>query len=433
MSLDNCSPPVEAPSPLCFAKLFKMAFDGEDLKPLRDRLLAQSHANTADRAAALMSLSVIEQILGDKASGLARQAEALTLHRLYQSSWPVSRNALRVLAFKAAGDVSTNTPLEFLLEGSDVVLYSLYVAPGQPLPRAPDHDIAIFTVGESDGDRAVMLEVETLTPGWPCPVLNRPASVFRLSREGLYGLLRGISGLAMAPTVRIGRSDFEDLGRGLLPLGRFLEGSDFPTDFPTDFPLIARPIGSHAGLGLVKLDSRADIASYLASQPDAAAFFLSPYIDYRSADGQFRKYRLVWVDGQPFPHHMAIADQWKVWYYNAGMADSPAKRAEEALFMSCCEGGMRCSEGSLLRRHRVALAEIAKRLGLEYAGIDCAETPDGRLLVFEADISLVVHDMDPKDLYPYKSAPTQKLFAAFYEMLKRKSLAIDGSLSTDAG
>jgi hypothetical protein len=40
--------------------------------------------------------------------------------------------------------------------------------------------------------------------------------------------------------------------------------------------------------------------------------------------------------------------------------------------------------------------------------------------VFEGDISLVVHDMDPPDLYPYKSPPTQKLFAAFYDMLKRK-------------
>jgi len=401
-------PVVEAPAPLCFATLFKTAFDGGDLRPLRDLLIAQSHANAFDRAAALMSLSVIEQILGDKASGLARQAEALTLHRLYQSSWPVSRNPLRVVAFKAAGDISTNTPIEFLLEGSDVVLYSLYVVPGKPLPKAPHHDIAIFTVGESDGDRPVMREVESLIHAWPCPVLNRPARAFRLSREELFGLLRGIPGVAMAATARIDRADFEKLGCGLLPLGQFPE--------KTDFPLIARPIGSHAGLGLVKLEDRAAIAGYLAGQPDAAAFFLSPYIDYRSADGQFRKYRLVWVDGQPYPHHMAIADQWKVWYYNVDMAGSPAKRAEEAQFMSC-------SDGSLLRRHEAALTETAKRLGLEYVGIDCAETPDGRLLVFEADISLVVHDMDSKDVYPYKSEPTQKVFTAFYDMLKRKSLA----------
>src|ERR1039457_4192908 len=336
MSLASAIPATQPPAPLCLAHLFKTAFDGGDLKPLRDQILAQSYSDCVDAAAALISLSTIEQLLGDKPSGLARQLEALSLHRLYRSSWPASPSALRVLAFKAAGDVSTNTPIEFLLEGSDVVLYSLYVVPGKPLPTVPEHDIAIFTVGESDGDRPVMREVESLIHAWPCPVLNRPARAFRLSREGLYGLLRGIPGLAMAATARIDRADFEKLGRGLLPLGQFLE--------ETDFPLIARPIGSHAGLGLVKLDDRVAIAGYLAGQPDAAAFFLSPYIDYRSADGQFRKYRLVWVDGQPYPHHMAIADQWKVWYYNVDMAGSPAKRAEEAQFMAC-------SDGSLLCRH----------------------------------------------------------------------------------
>jgi hypothetical protein len=41
--------------------------------------------------------------------------------------------------------------------------------------------------------------------------------------------------------------------------------------------------------------------------------------------------------------------------------------------------------------------------------------------VFEGDISMVVHDMDPPDVFPYKSQPVQKLFAAFYDMLKRRS------------
>ena len=416
MNVENCMPAVvQAPVPLCFAKLFKTAFDGGDLRPLRDQLLAQSYSNPSNRAAALMSLCVIEQILGNKATGLAWQAEALASHRLYQSSWPASPNALRVLAFKAPGDISTNTPIEFLLEGSDVVLYSLYIVPGQPLPEIPDHDIAIFTVGESDADVPVMREVESLIETWPCPVLNRPERAFQLSREGLYRLLQGIPGLAMAPTTRILRSDFEKLGRGLLPLDRFLEG--------TEFPLIARPLGSHAGRGLVKLDDRAEIEGYLAGCPDAAAFFISPYIDYRSADGQFRKYRLVWVDGQPHPHHMAISDQWKVWYYNVDMAGSQIKRDEEAQFMSC-------ADGSLLRRQQAVLAEVAKRLGLEYVGIDCAETADGRLVIFEADISLVVHGMDSPDVYPYKTGPTQKVFAAFYDMLKRKSVA--GAVSTES-
>lgn len=396
---------VPIPAPMCLAMLFKTAFDGGDLRPLRDRMIAQSRSNPVDAAAALISLCTIEQLLGNQAFGLEHQAEALGLHRLYRSSWPASPNALRVLAFKAAGDVSTNTPIEFLLEGSDVVLYSLYVVPGQPLPDLPDHDIAIVTVGESDRDRPVMREIERLIQTWPCPVLNRPDRALHLSRESMHGLLRAIPGLVVPTTVRMERAEFEKLGCPLTP------GAPFPED--TTFPLIARPIGSHAGRGLAKLDTSAAVDSYLAEQRETE-FFLSPYVDYRGSDGLFRKYRIVWIDGQPYPCHMAVAEQWGVWYYNAGMAASPARRSEEAWFMSTFD------EGFALR-HAAVLAAMAGRFGLEYVGIDCAEMPDGRLVVFEGDISMVVHDMDPPDLFPYKSQPVQKLFAAFYDMLKRRS------------
>jgi hypothetical protein len=403
--MDTLTSATQPPMPECLAQLFKRAYDGEDLNPLRDRMIAQSKSDTGD-AAALLSLSTIEQLLGDQPAGLARQEEALSLGRLYRSAWPVSPNALRVVAFKAAGDISTNTPLEFLLEGSEVVLYSLYVVPGQPLPEVPEHDIAIVTVGESDRDRPVMREIERLIKTWPCPVLNRPERILQLSRDGMYGLLKGTPGLFMAAAVPIKRAELEMVGRGLLSVGQFLEDAAFP--------LIARPIGSHAGRGLVKLDDACAIEAYLAGQPEAE-FFLSPYADYRSADGQFRKYRIIWVDGRAYPCHMAIADQWKVWYYNADMAGSPAKRAEEEQFMSTFDDGFG-------RRHAAVLAAMAERFGLEYVGVDCAELPDGRLIVFEGDISLVVHDMDSPDIYPYKSGPTRKLFAAFYGMLKGRSV-----------
>jgi hypothetical protein len=288
--VDSPGTVVELPSPLCLAKLFKMGFDGGDLRPLRDQIVTQLHSNPSCAASRLISLSTIEQLLGEQSSGLTYQAEALSLHRLYRSPWPTSTNALRVLAFKAPGDVSTNTPIEFLLEGSDVVLYSLYVVPGQPVPEVPDHDIAIVTVGESDRDRPIIEEIERLVQTWLCPVLNRPEKVLQLSREGMYCLLRNVPGVLVPPTVRINRAEFGRLGQGLLAGARF--------DGYEAFPLIARPIGSHAGRGLMKLDSCDAINAYLAGQPDAE-FFTSPYVDFRSADGLYRKYRVVWVDGQP--------------------------------------------------------------------------------------------------------------------------------------
>jgi len=65
-----------------------------------------------------------------------------------------------------------------------------------------------------------------------------------------------------------------------------------------------------------------------------------------------------------------------------------------------------------------AFAALHARLGLDYMGIDCAELPDGRLLLFEADTAMIVHAMDPPDLFAYKAAPMRKLFAAFEAMLR---------------
>ncbi len=384
------------------AALLKLAYAGADLLPRHMALLEQLQAAPHDPAL-LMDLCVMEQVLGDPASGLQRQAQALSQTRVYRSSWPASEHALRIMAFLAPGDIGTNTPVEFLLQGSDTVLYTLYVQHGQALPAGlPPHDIAIVTIGESDDTIPMLKQLAGDTAAWPCRVLNQPMRVLTLSRENLAPSLAGIDGVVMRDTTRIDRAQ---LARANLP-GRA-------------FPLIVRPVGSHAGRGLVKCENRQDIDAYLAAHDDAA-FTISGYVDYRSADGLFRKYRIVWVDGTPYPCHMAICAEWKVWYLNADMAENAANRAEEARFMADFRDGF-------ARRHAPALAAIHARLGLEYFGVDCAETRDGQLLVFEGDISLIVHDLDSAEIFPYKQPVMRRLFAAYQAMLQRLAMRRAGS------
>ena len=70
-------------------------------------------------------------------------------------------------------------------------------------------------------------------------------------------------------------------------------------------------------------------------------------------------------------------------------------------------------------RHREALAAIHERCQLDYLCIDCAETADGELLIFEADHCMVVHAMDPEDLFPYKHVHMRKVKAFFRDYLIR--------------
>ena len=70
-------------------------------------------------------------------------------------------------------------------------------------------------------------------------------------------------------------------------------------------------------------------------------------------------------------------------------------------------------------RHADAFSALHRRIGLDYFGIDCAELPDGRLLLFEADVAMIVHDLDPEELFPYKKPAMHRLFAAFQAELAR--------------
>ena len=385
------------------ATLMKMAFSGVDLAPL-GRQLIEDAARNPNAADTLMDLSTILQLTGNRAIALATQTQALEMQQLYHLPAATGRDAIRLLAIMGPGDLMANTPLEFLLEGSDVSLDLLYVLPGQPLPATlPEHDLAFVAVGESDQNRPLLKQIEHLITAWPCPVLNRPGQIARLSRDDACALLKSAPGVVIPTSARIDRQTLERIGRAELSISTLLGDGGFP--------IIVRPIGSHAGKGLVKLDHPDAIADYLRAMPEDE-FYVARFVDYRSADGQFRKSRIAVIDGRPLVCHMAISEYWMIHYLNAGMNESAAKRAEEARFMAGFDE-------DFARRHAEAFAAITARVGLDYYGIDCAETADGRLLIFEVDTSMIVHALDPVDVYPYKQPQMRKVFAAFREMLAK--------------
>jgi glutathione synthase/RimK-type ligase-like ATP-grasp enzyme len=400
----------EAHAPLMgVAKLMTMAFHGTDLNDLRSRLVNRAQDDARD-ANALMDLATIMQLHAHRAIGLAIQAEALRIRRLYHlpsARWPA---AIRVLAIMAPGDLATNMPLEFLVQDSDIALDMLYVLPGEPFPAVvPDHDLLIVAAGESDQNRPLLQQLVRETQTWPRPVLNRPERILTLSRAGACEMLRSAPGIAMPVAARVDRLTLHELARGARPLRTVLSDGEFP--------IIARPVDSHAGHGLVRIDAPAQIAAYLQTMNEAE-FYIARFVDYRSADGRFRKYRVVLIDGRPYASHMGVSDQWMIHYLNAGMTENAVSRAEEERFMATFDAGF-------ARRHEMALHAIARRAKLDYLVIDCGETRGGELLIFEVDSSAVVHAMDPVDLFPYKQPQMRRVFKAFRAMLA-KAKAVGG-------
>ncbi len=393
------------PTLIGLAALTRKAMRGEDLGQMARSLLARLAGDPGD-AAALLDLSTIEQLLGSGGNRAALQDMALAQQKLY--SRPAPRPGAPVLlVLLARGDFMANTPVEFLLEGADLRVDYLYVDEGMDmLLAAPPHDAAFVAVAESAANQPLLAAIERVATFWPRPLLNAPGAIARLTRDGAWRLLNDVQGALYPRNERFPREKLiAESGAG-------------------PFPFIIRPVDSHAGEGLEKIEDETALAAYLAAH-DAPHFYTAPFVDYRGGDGLFRKIRLAFVDGAPFPVHLAISKRWMIHYLNADMTESAAHRAEEERFMQNFD--------AFARRHARAFAQMKEKLQLDYFLVDCAESADGRLLIFEVGNAMIAHDLDCRMTFPYKSAPMRRLFEAFQRMVAapRQVAAAGASLGQD--
>ena len=144
--------------------------------------------------------------------------------------------------------------------------------------------------------------------------------------------------------------------------------------------MIFRPLSSHGGKGLELVHNAVELEDTNVYEGG----YLSPFHDYRSADGYFRKYRVIFIDRRPFPYHLAISRYWMVHHDTAEMAGDPDRINEEMHFL--------CDPLEVIgARALAALEAIGQRLDLDYAGIDFAVTNQGEVLVFEANATMLTH------------------------------------------
>ena len=388
------------------APLLRMSIAGVDFRSLGQEMLATAESGSNDPNL-LMNLSTVMLSLGQRDFGLAVQALALKLRRVYRVAATQQPAKLRLLLLVVPGDLAANTPLDCLLENSDIDLEFYYVSPGMPFAAPiPDHDVVMIALSESDENRDVLAALQQALIGWPKPIINRAENISTTDRNRASMLLQQVPGLLMPPTVRVSRSQLQSIAAADADLSDLFEGCAFP--------IILRPVGSHAGRDLDKIDCAEQLGTYLG-RVDAAFLFLSRFVDYSGADGLFRKFRIALIDGEAFACHMAVSSDWMIHYVNAGMYEDAQKRAEEAAFMAHFD--------AFSKRHRLALDAIYRRTQLDYVCIDCAETRAGELLVFEIDHAMVVHAMDPEDLFPYKAHHMQMVKTAFRDFLLRLTAA----------
>jgi len=120
------------------------------------------------------------------------------------------------------------------------------------------------------------------------------------------------------------------------------------------------------------------------------------------------------IGGQLYPLHLAISRQWKVHYFTSDMADQPDHRAEEARFLADMPA-------VLGPKAMAALERIRDALGLDYAGIDFGIGPDGDLLLFEANATMVIAPPDRDERWAYRRAAIGTILDAVVAMIRQKA------------
>jgi hypothetical protein len=389
------------PSQLGLASIVGRIYAGANPDALMQEIVARLD-QPSQAAGAWLDLSILRRSLGDFEKAEIFQTEALNNSRIFRQAGSAEK-PLRLLAFKTAGNFMSNTPLEFMIEGGNIEVTSLYLnEETAEIGPLPDHDVALFAIGESPDSRKILNRCKQLLQGWPREILNfNVGTILNLDRARLWHVLAGAEGLCCPWTQEFDATDLILDPQG--EISRRLGAGQI------DFPLIIRPEGAHAGTNTFKVDNVEALLDVLSDFP-ADRLNVSQFVDYTSGDGQYRKYRIALIDGVPYPAHMAISSKWMVHYLNAGMTESTLKRDEEAKWLNEFHE-------IFAVKHQGAFRTLCEILKLDYFAIDCAETHDGRLLIFEIDTAMILHCMDVEPEFAYKRAPMQKLFAAFQTLL----------------
>ena len=292
---------------------------------------------------------------------------------------------------------SGNTPDRHLIPPAHYtrLLWFIEYASDAQMADLPPYDVAFNAIGDEDLAGPTAAGASRFAALTGRRLLNHPDRIARTRRDLAGQLLGGIDGVVVPASARVDAA--EVAAAGVHEAARRAGIGE---------PFLVRPIGSHGGKGLCLVGADAPEAPLTA----AGAYYLTAFADFRSADGCYRKYRAIFVGGRPLPYHLAISPRWLVHYESAGMEDAPERLGEEMRFLEDPAAAIGADAWA-------AITAIGAAMDLDYAGVDFSLLPDGRVLLFEANATMLAHPEAPDGPLAHKNPAIQRIFDAFQAML----------------
>lgn len=249
-------------------------------------------------------------------------------------------------------------------------------------------------VSDPDQHPRTLERIRKLLRGYRGRVINRPEAVLHSTRDQVAKRLAGIDGLTVPKVLRL-RNPKPGAARAAVERAAI------------DFPLIVRFAGTHTGLIIGLIGDAAELEAACAARGE---YILTQFVDYRSADGLFRKFRIWSFGGRTIFRHLTTADEWNIHTKMADrfMFDRPELVDEEIKLMVRPEGDF---PGDV---HRI-FGEIRGRMGLDYFGVDFGFDREGRMVLFECNATMTYYPLVVAPRFAFRQkllAPTREAVAA---------------------
>lgn len=261
--------------------------------------------------------------------------------------------------------------------------------------RLLHYKVLVNLITEPEKSSRTLDNLRKLLRGVPGRVINPPDAVLRSTRDRVARLLAGIPGLIVPRTVRI-------LGNKPAVAMRQLQNAGIMP------PIILRQAGTHGGRIIGRFDSADDAIAALEANREHVA---TEFINFGSADGLYRKYRVFFIGSRRILRHMLISESWNV--HASARSEFMANRPE----LVCEERGVMESDAPFTPAVESVLQAVRDKIPLDFFGMDFGLTRDGKVVLFEANatMSFFPFSADPQFSYLHLCFPPAQ--SAFRELL----------------
>jgi tetratricopeptide (TPR) repeat protein len=333
--------------------------------------------------------------LGDKHRAAAHLGRAVEWPAIVTLPYRGSDEPVPVLLLLSmnAGNVLIQRYLNDRVFQTYVLLVELY----SEETDLPYHRLIVNGVGDADVRAEALAMVERVLERSSAPVVNPPDRVLKTGRCDNALRLGGIPGVVAPHSAVFSRESL-----------MAATSADMLRENGFEFPLLLRSPGFHMGQNFSRIARPEELCTSVDDLPGNELIAIQ-YLNGEGADGNTRKYRVLFIGGKLYPVHMAISKQWKIHYFSADMEDHPEHRDEEACFLNDMASVLGPAVMDTLQR-------VEKRLGLDYGGIDFGLNQRGEVLLYEANATMAVYRPNSDPRWDYRRSSVERIYAAAREL-----------------